>query len=174
MKNTIPSPFFVVSLFVARLWWRHRSNDVNNPAHSIAVLNCSGNANRPELSRTVPYRAVPNRTVPCSGKAPLVALVPVSWNVSLEPYDGFRSQKSYNNVRRMLSMVYFHWKTIRNGAKFEESRSKILGRKSQIKVPWNPGGTSSRHIIHVTWNITCLYGIFTGCVWTHAQIQGNQ
>ncbi len=45
---------------------------VNNPAHSIAVLNCSGNANRPELSRTVPYRDVPNRTVPCSGKAPLV------------------------------------------------------------------------------------------------------
>ncbi len=34
---------------------------MNNPAHSIAVLNCGGNANRPE----------PNRTVPCSGKAPL-------------------------------------------------------------------------------------------------------
>jgi len=45
---------------------------VNNPAHSIAVLNCGGNANRPELSRTVPYRVVPNRTVPCSGKAPFV------------------------------------------------------------------------------------------------------
>ncbi len=46
---------------------------MNNPAHSIAVLNCGGNANRPELSRTVPYRAVPNRTVPCSGKVPIVS-----------------------------------------------------------------------------------------------------
>ncbi len=46
---------------------------MNNPAHSIAVLNCGGNANRPELSRTVPYRAVPNRTVLCSGKAPYVS-----------------------------------------------------------------------------------------------------
>ncbi len=34
---------------------------MNNPAHSIAVLNCSGNANRPELSRTVPYHAVEKR-----------------------------------------------------------------------------------------------------------------
>ncbi len=47
---------------------------MNIPAHFIVVLNCSGNANRPELSRTVPYRAVPNRTVPCSGKAPFVSL----------------------------------------------------------------------------------------------------
>ncbi len=23
-------------------------------------------------------------------------------------------------------------------------------------------------IIHITWKVTCLYGIFTGCVWTHA------
>ncbi len=29
---------------------------VNNPAHSIAVLNCGGNANRPELSHAVPSR----------------------------------------------------------------------------------------------------------------------
>ncbi len=36
---------------------------MNNPAHSIAVLNCSGNANRPELSRTVPSRAEPYRTM---------------------------------------------------------------------------------------------------------------
>ncbi len=34
---------------------------MNNPAHSIAVLNCSGNANRPELSRTEPYHAVEKR-----------------------------------------------------------------------------------------------------------------
>ncbi len=36
---------------------------MNNPAHSIAVLNCGGNANRPELSRTVPSRAEPYRTM---------------------------------------------------------------------------------------------------------------
>ncbi len=46
---------------------------MNNPAHSIAVLNCSGNANRPELSRAVPSHAEPYRTVPCSGKASLVS-----------------------------------------------------------------------------------------------------
>ncbi len=34
---------------------------MNNPAHSIAVLNCSGNANRPELSRIEPYHAVEKR-----------------------------------------------------------------------------------------------------------------
>ncbi len=28
-------------------------------------------------------------------------------------------------------------------------------------------------IIHVTWKVTCLYGIFTGCVWMHAQIPEN-
>ncbi len=53
----------------------------------------------------------------------------ISSNASLEPYDGSRSQKSYNNVRRMLSMVYFHCKAIRNAANittnFEKSRSKI-------------------------------------------------
>ncbi len=52
----------------------------------------------------------------------------VSSNVSLEHYDGSRSQKSYNNVSRMLSMVYFHCKTIRNAANitanFEKSRNK--------------------------------------------------
>ncbi len=50
-------------------------------------------------------------------------------SVSLEPYDGSRSHKSHNNDTRMLSMVYFHCKTIRNGANittnFEKSRSKI-------------------------------------------------
>ncbi len=25
-------------------------------------------------------------------------------------------------------------------------------------------------LYNVTWKVTCLYGIFTGCVWTHAQI----
>ncbi len=28
-------------------------------------------------------------------------------------------------------------------------------------------------MIHVTWKVTCLYGIFTGCVWMHAQIPEN-
>ncbi len=36
---------------------------VNNPAHSLAVLNCSGNANRPKLSRTVTSRAEPYHAV---------------------------------------------------------------------------------------------------------------
>ncbi len=31
----------------------------------------------------------------------------VSLNASLEPYKSSRSQKSHNNIRRMLSMVYF-------------------------------------------------------------------
>ncbi len=31
----------------------------------------------------------------------------VSLNASLEPYNGSRSQKSHNNIRRMLSVVYF-------------------------------------------------------------------
>ncbi len=34
---------------------------MNNPAHSIAVLNCGGNANR---TRTEPYRTVPSRAEP--------------------------------------------------------------------------------------------------------------
>ncbi len=28
-------------------------------------------------------------------------------------------------------------------------------------------------IIHVTWKVTCLHGIFTGCVWMHAHIPEN-
>ncbi len=31
----------------------------------------------------------------------------VSLNASLEPYNGSRSQKSHNNIRRMLSVVHF-------------------------------------------------------------------
>ncbi len=31
----------------------------------------------------------------------------MSLNASLEPYNGSRSQKSHNNIRRMLSVVYF-------------------------------------------------------------------
>ncbi len=50
-------------------------------------------------------------------------------NFSLEPYDGSRSQKSHDNVTRMLSMVYFHCKTIRNASNItvnvETNRSKI-------------------------------------------------
>ncbi len=71
----------------------------------------------------------------------------VSSNVSLEPYDGSRSQKSYKNVRRMLSMVYFYCKTIRNAQisphilRKATAKSVILGRKNQKKVPQNPGGT---------------------------------
>ncbi len=49
----------------------------------------------------------------------------VSSNVNLEPYDGSRSQKSYNNIRIMLSMVYFHCKTTRSVANIKKSRSKI-------------------------------------------------
>ncbi len=52
----------------------------------------------------------------------------VSSNVSLE---GSRSQKRYNNVRTMLSMVYFHCKTMRKAAaksvilvKFKKSPAK--------------------------------------------------
>ena len=59
----------------------------------------------------------------------LMALVLVSSNVSLETYSGSQSQKSHNSVRRMLSVVYFHCKTIRNvaniTANFEKRRSKI-------------------------------------------------
>ncbi len=68
-------------------------------------------------------------------------------NVSLERYDGSRSQKSYDNVRRMLSMVYFHGKTIRNAANIPQivrnttAKAVILGHKNLKKVPRNPGGT---------------------------------
>ncbi len=59
----------------------------------------------------------------------------VSSNFSLEPYDGSRSQKSYTNFRRMLSMVYFllqnNKKCLNITAHFEKSRSKI--RKSPTK-----------------------------------------
>ncbi len=43
---------------------------------------------------------------------PSVGLVLVSSNVSLEPFDGSLSQKSYNNVRIKLSMVNFHCKQV--------------------------------------------------------------
>uniref|UniRef100_A0A672SYW8 Plakophilin-4-like n=1 Tax=Sinocyclocheilus grahami TaxID=75366 RepID=A0A672SYW8_SINGR len=36
---------------------RRNYNDVNNPAHSKAILNCSGNTNRAVPYRTEPYRA---------------------------------------------------------------------------------------------------------------------
>ncbi len=71
----------------------------------------------------------------------------VSLNVNLEPYNVSPSQKSHNNIRRMLSVVNFHCKTLRNAANitahFEKRRSKIshLGRKNLKKVPRNPGGT---------------------------------
>ncbi len=41
---------------------------------------------------------------------PSVGLVLVSSNVSLEHFEGSLSQKSYNNVRIKLSMVYFRCK----------------------------------------------------------------
>ncbi len=75
----------------------------------------------------------------------------MSTNVSLEPYDCSRSQKSFNYVRRMLSLVFFHCKTRRNGknitVNFEKSRSKISHfrlQKSEKKVPQNPRGTAYR------------------------------
>ncbi len=43
---------------------------------------------------------------------PSVGLVLVSSNVSLEPFDGSLSQKSYNNVKIKLSMVNFHCKIV--------------------------------------------------------------
>ncbi len=52
--------FTMMSLAVEAAQLKRR---VNNPAHSIAVLNCSGNANRPELNRTVLSRAEPYRTI---------------------------------------------------------------------------------------------------------------
>ncbi len=36
----------------------------------------------------------------------------VSLNASLEPYNGSRSQKSHNNIRRMLSVVWYILKDI--------------------------------------------------------------
>ncbi len=77
----------------------------------------------------------------------------VSSNVNLEPYDGSRSQKSYNNVRRMLSMAYFHCKKIRRHKlqckflKKAAAKSVILGRKNQKKVPLNPGGTAFMYLL---------------------------
>ncbi len=53
-----------------------------------------------------------------------MALVLVSLNASLEPYNGSRSQKSHNNIIRMLSVVYFHCKTIRI-ASLEKSSSNF-------------------------------------------------
>ncbi len=59
-------------------------------------------------------------------------MVLVSLNVNLEPYNGSQSQKSLNNIKGMLFLVYFHCKTIRNAAnitaKFEKSPCGILGR----------------------------------------------
>ncbi len=59
----------------------------------------------------------------------------VSLNASLEPYNGSRSKKRHNNIRRMLCVVYFHCKTIRNVANittnFEKSRSKISNFRPQ-------------------------------------------
>ncbi len=71
----------------------------------------------------------------------LMALV--SSNVSLEPYDDLQSQKSYNNIRRILSMVYFHCKTIKKAQislqiwRKAAEKSVILGRKNHEKVPQN-------------------------------------
>ncbi len=65
----------------------------------------------------------------------------VSLNASLEPYNGSRSQKSYNNIRRMLSVVYFHCKTIRN-ANFEKSRSNI--RILMLERVWPAGGQQAK------------------------------
>ncbi len=60
----------------------------------------------------------------------------MSLNASLEPYNGSRSQKSHNNIRRMLSVVYFHCKTIRNVANitahFEKSRCKIRKKSREV------------------------------------------
>ncbi len=56
-------------------------------------------------------------------------------------------RKVIKNVRRMLSMVYFYCKTIRNAQisshilRKAAAKSVILGRKNQKKVPQNPGGT---------------------------------
>ncbi len=48
----------------------------------------------------------------------------VSLNVILEHYNGSQSQKGHNHIRRMLSVVYFHCKTIRN-EHFQKSRNNI-------------------------------------------------
>ncbi len=63
---------------------------MNNPAHSIAVLNCGGNANRPELSRTVPCRTVPYHAVekrhlcPCTGYQLQLASSSRHWCLHIE------------------------------------------------------------------------------------------
>ncbi len=54
---------------------------------------------------------------------PSVGLVLVSSNVSLEPFDGSLSQKSYNNVKIKLSMVNFHCKIV------------YLKKKSTLPLP---------------------------------------
>ncbi len=77
----------------------------------------------------------------------------MSSNASLERYDGSQSQKSYNNVRRMLFMVCFHCKTIRNAANitanFEKSRSKISHFRPQKseKVLMNGGILKSQKLL---------------------------
>ncbi len=66
--------------------------------------------------------------------------MPPSVELNLQmPYDGSRSQNSYNNVRRMLSMVYFHCKTKKiqispHILRKDAATSVILGRKNQEKV----------------------------------------
>ncbi len=58
---------------------------------------------------------------------------------------GLEVRKSHNNIRNMLSVVYFHCKTTRN-AHFEKSRSNISNfrpHKSE-KIPRNPRETGLR------------------------------
>ncbi len=62
MKNTIPyAPLLCVCLWhvyddVTAVEAMQLNRHVNNHAHSKAVLNCSGSANRPEPSRAEPSR----------------------------------------------------------------------------------------------------------------------
>ncbi len=91
----------------------------------------------------------------------------VSLNVSLEPYDGSQSQKSYNNVRRMLSMEYFHCKKRRNAtnitANFEKSRSKISHFRPQ-KSEKSPAKSwrdwKNIHYSPSSVLLLCLYNLF--------------
>ncbi len=57
---------------------------MNNPAHSIAVLNCTGNANRPELSCTEPCRTVPYHAVEKCHKWPAVGTFDVAMCKEME------------------------------------------------------------------------------------------
>ncbi len=92
MKNTIPSPFFVVSLFVARLRWCHGSRggaaittrEYSRPLYSGTKLQWTRKPTRTEPYRNVTQRAVPNRTVPFSGKAPIDSFWPTGsqWAVT--------------------------------------------------------------------------------------------